>query len=135
MRILYKNIPNNWDYDIFGEHEDLIIGNLNKFDEEFIIVFLEKFIPFCLRILKYFFKCWNNTYHLVSRFFYILSICISYQYPFESYNNNFFNEIIKKYECFIMSNVVNKGLKVSVKNLTDNFIFTCFFEDIFFNPF
>lgn len=33
---IIKNIPNNWDYDIFGEDKELIIGNLNNFNEKFI---------------------------------------------------------------------------------------------------
>ena len=35
---IIKDIPNNWDYDIFGEDEELIIGNLNNFNEKFINV-------------------------------------------------------------------------------------------------
>ena len=39
-----------------------------------------------------------------------------------------------EYRINILKSLCNT-IKVSVKNLTDNFIFTCFFEDIFFNPF
>lgn len=33
---IIKNIPNDWDYDIFGEDEELIIKNLNQNNEKFI---------------------------------------------------------------------------------------------------
>ena len=55
-------------------------------------------------------------------------------------NPNFYKEVNKEYlkQIKYLKNLpIFKTYEgyVSVKNLTDNFIFTCFFEDIFFNPF
>jgi len=44
----------------------------------YIIVFLIKFIPFGMLILKYFFNVGKNTNLALSGFFYILSMCIYY---------------------------------------------------------